>query len=95
VHRWPSRLPSDREQRLQLRPLRAPLTHPLRTSTDRGCSWTVTATGPTASSQPKPGGPPPAPGTSEPVPADPHHEEQVGGSAFSPGAGPVSGRGRS
>ncbi|MFJ9360739.1 hypothetical protein [Streptomyces mirabilis] len=23
----------------------APLTHPLRTSTDRGCSWTVTATG--------------------------------------------------
>ncbi|MFD8656391.1 hypothetical protein [Streptomyces mirabilis] len=38
----------------------------------------------------------PAPAASEPAPADPHHEQQVDGPAFSPGgAGSVSGRGRS
>ncbi len=36
-----------------------------------------------------------APTASEPAPADPHHEEQVDGPAFSPGGGRISQRSRS
>lgn len=39
--------------------------------------------------------PEPAPTASEPAPADPHHEEQVDGPAFSPGGGRISQRSRS
>lgn len=49
----------------------------------------------TTASEPAPTASEPALTASEPAPADPHHEEQVDGSAFSSGGGRVSQRSRS